>query len=820
MKPRSFAIFVCTLLLCQGVQAQKPTDKKLEAQRLVGTIKIDGHLTDEAWKTAPLAEGYTEFRPTPFRKEDPANRTEVWMLYNDEGLYLAGFCHEAFKDSIAYEVTDRDGFGFNDFVGFVFDTYKDHINAFEYFVTPLGQQMDARMAPNSNGDSEDFSWNSVWQSKAVIRNDGWTFEIFIPFSAIRFSKQNIQDWGMNITRRRQRSGQQVAWNVVDPNISGFLTQEGYWTGLENIKPPLRLQLYPYFSTYANHYPYNDAGKSNWNGSINGGMDVKYGISQAFTLDMTLIPDFGQVQSDNRVLNLTPFEVKYNENRPFFTEGTELFNKGNLFYSRRVGGTPMYYHDISSKLQLNEKILENPSETKLINATKFSGRMKSGLGIGIFNGITAAQYATVEDDKGNQREIETNPLTNYNIIVLNQSLKHNSSVSLVNTNVLRDGHAYDANVTAGLFDFFDKKNTWNLGGQLNSSRRFNYMPDGSDQKGYSHNIYFGKVSGRFNFNVYQELTDAKYNHSDMGYFTTNNNLNHGLWMGYKWNTPKNWYNRVNINLNAQYSRRYKPGEYQNANFNVNANAQLKNLWWVGALVGYEPAGHDFYEPRAEGRMFKGWASAFADVWFESNSAKKYSVYSEVLYVKRYMMDGHRIQFNMHHRYRFNSKFSLSYALFAEPQVNNVGYAARSGSDIIFGRRDRKTIENVLNFKYNMNNFLGFTTRVRHYWSKVDYKEFFTLLPDAGLAPNPNFHGDVNQNLNLFNVDAVVTWQFAPGSFMNLVWKNAISDFDRQIEKGYFYNLGETMDAEQNNSISLKVIYFIDYATVKKKLAKKV
>ena len=184
-----------------------------------------------------------------------------------------------------------------------------------------------------------------------------------------------------------------------------------------------------------------------------------------------------------------------------------------------------------------------------------------------------------------------------------------------------------------------------------------------------------------------------------------------------------------------------------------------------------------------------------------------------------MDGHRLQMNMNHRYRFNSKFSLSYALYAEPQWNNVGYAAKSGSDIIFGRRDRKTIENVLSFKYNMNNFLGFTTRVRHYWSKVDYKEFFTLLPDGGLTPNTYFHDDVNQNLNLFNVDAVVTWQFAPGSFMNLVWKNAISDFDRQIDKGYFNNLGQTMDASQNNSISLKVIYFIDYATVKKKLAKK-
>jgi len=125
------------------------------------------------------------------------------------------------------------------------------------------------------------------------------------------------------------------------------------------------------------------------------MDVKYGINQAFTLDMTLIPDFGQVQSDNQVLNLTPFEVKYNENRSFFTEGTELFGKGNLFYSRRIGGKPLHYYDVGNQLKPGETIARNPQGTRLINATKVSGRTSSGLGIGVFNAITNTQYATID-----------------------------------------------------------------------------------------------------------------------------------------------------------------------------------------------------------------------------------------------------------------------------------------------------------------------------------------------------------------------------------------------------------------------------------------
>jgi len=148
------------------------------------------------------------------------------------------------------------------------------------------------------------------------------------------------------------------------------------------------------------------------------LDVKLGLNQAFTLDATLIPDFGQVQSDNRVLNLTPFEVKFNENRTFFTEGTELFGKGNLVYSRRIGGTPIHLYDAYNELKANEKVLKNPTESKLINASKISGRTKNGLGIGILNAITRPQHAIIQDlENGSIREFETDPLTNYNIFVL-------------------------------------------------------------------------------------------------------------------------------------------------------------------------------------------------------------------------------------------------------------------------------------------------------------------------------------------------------------------------------------------------------------------
>ncbi len=291
--------------------------KKLAATKINSTIKVDGNLNEPVWKTTIPANDFTEYRPNPGGKEPHSNRTEIFILYDNNSVYVGGYCHEKTADSISRELVGRDRIGNSDFLGVIFDTYNDKINASGFFVTPYGEQFDAKYSGQGN---EDETWNAVWDSEAKMQPGGWTFEMRIPYSALRFSSKDNQTWGLNITRRRQKTGQQYFWNHVDPNKNGFINQEGEWTGIQKISSPLRLSFSPYFSTYINHYPYKTDGVKDLTSSINGGMDVKYGISQSFTLDMTVIPDFGQVQSDNQVLNLTPFEVKFNENRSFFTEG--------------------------------------------------------------------------------------------------------------------------------------------------------------------------------------------------------------------------------------------------------------------------------------------------------------------------------------------------------------------------------------------------------------------------------------------------------------------------------------------------------------------
>jgi hypothetical protein len=819
---------VCFCVLITTAAYSQTEKRKLAAKRVNSTIKIDGVLNETAWKDAPVADKFIELRPTPFIPESNDNATRVYFLYNNDGIYVGGYLHEKNKDSIAAELKGRDGFGNNDFVGIIFDTYYDKLNGFEYFVTPLGEQMDAKVSPNTNGNSEDFSWNAVWESASKLQNDGWSFEMFIPYSAIRFGKKNVQDWGLNIVRRRQKSGQQLFWQSIDPIANGFLTQEGLFTGLEDIKPPVRLQFSPYLSSYLNHDGTAAAGTKKNSATINGGMDVKYGINQAFTLDMTLIPDFGQVQSDNRILNLSPFEQRFAENRAFFTEGTELFNKGNLFYSRRIGIESRYKKWIPT--QSNEVILEDPAQAKIINATKISGRTQKGLGIGILNSITQRQYTTIENtDNKETRKEESMPLTNYNVFVLDQTLKNNSSVSLVNTNVWRSGNAYDANVTSGLFDFNDKKNKWNVGGNVS----FSNVQDnnGKTTTGYAHSLYFGKTSGRFNFNVWQELYNNKYDKSDLGYFTNNNTMDQGVWAGYSWTKPKGWYNQLRINANFWYSRLVTPIDilqrkemmYQNAGINFNFNAQTKKLWWIGANINGGPSYNDFYESRYYGRVFKNKGRAGINLWWESNSAKKLSWGGSVFTGTGGVFKRTSLEYSLYGKIRFNSKFSVDGSTNISDTKNQPGWASNigpMGDTIIFARRNVNSVENVVNVKYNFNNRMGLTLRARHYWSKVNPLQFYELDKYGDLqTPTSPFTENVKQNYNYLSMDMVYTWQFAPGSFFNVVWKDIGESFNRQFEKNYVQNLGNTIEGPQFTSLSVKVIYFLDYLTVKNKIKKK-
>ncbi|HEY0900291.1 MAG TPA: DUF5916 domain-containing protein [Sphingobacteriaceae bacterium] len=806
MKRHFLPLIVLSSIVMQGFSQ---TDvRKLKAVRTNQSIKIDGVIDDEAWKSAEVSTDFYELRPVPGRLEKPGQKTEVRILYDDAAIYVAARMNDVSADSIARQVVPRDQVGNADFIGVVFDTYNDKINGNGFFVTAAGSQFDAKYSQTGN---EDENWNAVWFSQVKIDDKGWSAEFKIPYSALRFSSKDVQTWGINFTRKRQKANVQTFWNNVDPKVSGFINQGGLLTNIEKIQAPPRLSFSPYVSSYVNSY------QSNTTNSFNGGMDVKYGINDAFTLDMTLVPDFGQVQSDNRVLNLTPFEVKFNENRQFFTEGTELFNKGDLFYSRRIGSFPAYIRDIDGQLDpsKSEVVVKSASESKLINATKISGRTSGGLGIGFFNAMTKRMSALVRDLSGNERMIENQPLTNYNILVLDQNLKNNSSVTFLNTNVLREGSAYDANVSAFLFNLNDKKNKYFISGGGKVSHLTSRGPGQDDQTGLNYSLSFGKQSGTFTWRYFQELADDKYNPSDMGFFTNNNFLTQRINFGYNEYKPGKWFNQLETWLNLEYTNRVKPGDFQSFGIYPGAWIQFKNFWTMNLNFDWQPEGNDFYEPRSSGKVFKAPATFGYNINFNSNQSKRYSIGGYFASRRNYLMDGSGLGVGFWQNYRFSDKFSLNTEISYDPRYNYVGWADSDQGNTIFSKYDRRTVETIVSGRYTFSPTMGLTLRSRHYWSDRNNLDFYSLNADGTLVHNPAYTKNVNQNYNIFNVDMVYTWQFSPGSELSVAWKDESSISGNSLLKNYGRNLGSVLEAPQNNNISVKVLYYLDYLQLKKK-----
>lgn len=784
-----------------------PQIKTTPATRTQTSPKIDGVLTDAVWANAPLITNFVELRPTPGKPEPNSRRTEIRILYDDVAIYVAAkmFDH---PDSVMHELVPRDNIGNADFVGVIFDTFNDKINGSGFYVTAAGVQFDAKY---SAGGNEDDAWNAVYETATKLNEDGWSAEFKIPYSALRFSSASTQNWGLQFIRKRSGFNQQYFWSPLDPKINGLLNQSGLLTGIKDIKAPVRLSFFPYVSSYVTHYPYNSPGIKNTKASLNGGMDVKYGINKSFTLDVTLIPDFGQVQSDNRILNLTPFEVKYDERRPFFTEGTELFSKGDLFYSRRIGNSPSYRRDINKQLATGETIVRMPTESKLLNATKLSGRTASGLGVGVFNAVTDRMYAEVENAAGQIRKVESQPLTNFNVVVLDQSLKNSSSVSFVNTNVLRQGHDRDANVTAAMFNLNDKKQVYNFQGAAKMSH-ITGRPDGN---GFMYELNVGKQSGNFSWEYAQELADTNFDPSDIGFFTNNNYFDQGLELRYKIFKPGKWYNEMGVYTGAEYSRRFKKGAFQEMSIEYGYFVQFKNFWNIEVGGHTNTKGNDFYESR-NGMVYRTPAETGYLLFVNPNRSKAYNLGGNIRYTTIPQYNGKIWNFYLFQNFRLSDHLSLGLDLNYAPSYNSVNWVGFNAAQSVFSKYDRQTVENSADAKYTFNNKMGLSAVVRHYWSDRRNKEFYALNASGGLdAYTGPALKNIDRSYNVFNIDFIYTWQFAPGSELSVAYKNAAETDQRFYTKRYFKNFDNIIGSSQNNSVSVKILYYIDFLNLQKR-----
>lgn len=790
------------ILFAPGGYSQPVLKKELKAYRVSTRPKIDGILSDDCWKTAEVGKDFIQYEP--YNNAPPTFQTQVMVAYDDNAIYVGAIMYDDEPGRIMRELGPRDSDELNaDMFLVSFSPYNDGLNSVDFFLYASGVQTDIK----NFTDGEDISWDAVWKSEVSINDEGWIAEIEIPYSALRFPKIDKQIWGLNFAREVRRIREVSTWNFVDKEIEGITNQAGILSGIESIRPPLRLSFEPYLSTSVQ----KEAQENTWDPKFSGGMDLKYGISESFTLDMTLIPDFSQVPSDDQVVNLGPFETYYSEKRQFFTEGVELFSRGDVFYSRRVGSQPMGYDSIEANYP-PEDIIENPEQTQLINATKLSGRTSKGTGIGFFNAMTAPSYATVSDSSGGTPELQTQPFTNYSMIVADQSLPNKSYISLYNTNVYRGTGVYSANVTGTEMNFRDRRNLISAYGKVNISQK--YFPEKPAEFGFTYEAYVEKISGNANYGIYSELISDTYDPNDLGYLENNNELENGAYFSYNIYEPFWRILDMHNAISVEYKQLYSPRDFTGFEISFENRTQFKNRLTVGTEISLIPVWQkDYFEPRNEGWYVK-YPPSYSFSFFYSpdyNKTFMVDVMPGFYWTGDYEQYGYYLRLGP--RYKVNRHLFMTLSATYNRNINDIGYVTDSlveedGLAIIFGERDIENITTTLTVNYSINPKFSFSGRVRYYYFKADYDQYYDLEKDGSLTPG-SYDGNDDFIYNAFNIDMYFTWLFAPGSELSLAWKNAIYTSGGLPSDGYFREFANTLEAPASNLISLKILYYLDY-----------
>ena len=793
--------------------------KEIEVKRFQTPPVIDGKLNDLHWLNSNPAKNFERWMPNNGSKEKKGYENLVYMGYDDNNIYIAGILKN--PNTIPIELSQRDNiWDVNAETFFVsINTYDDNINYQGFQVTSAGTQGD--MYTSVEMSPTDWDFDTVFESKVSINDNNWTLEMKIPFSALRFPSKNIQNWGINFGRKIVESGEVYTWNFVDQINSEYAESVGLTNGIKGVTPPLRLFFYPYAQTSVDF--------KNGNNPLNAysaGMDLKYGINNSFTLDATLIPDFGQVAFDEKELNLSPFEQKFDENRAFFTEGSQLFKKadtggfrgGNFFYSRRIGD------DISLNLEEviddNEEIINYDTKAKLINSIKLTGTTDSGLSIGIINSITDKAYANIRNI--NSKEIIKKliaPLTNYNVLSLSQTaLNEYSTFSFLNTNANRGSDFINSNNSALVINLFDNKRKFNFNASVFQSNSKSF----SETKGFRGGISLSELTGSLRFDIGWNGVDSNYYQNDLGYYNLRNDQR--LWTRIKYMTfePSKLFEKIEGYLWMSERSRFFPKILKSRGARIGIEVISLNLEQIKASFDYTSKYKDFEETRKEDFFIYQPAEYELEFSYRSDTRKKLVYGSGIEHSygvnEQFNEDSSKTEIEFYSGYRLSNQFKVELGISNGISKNEIGYVFDENDDLYFGNRKVKFTENNISLNYNFNSYKSLSLKFRQFWSSALYKDdFFKLKSDGNRSVSDKNTSDYdpNTNFNLWNLDLSYDWEFAPGSKITFLYRNNIFNEDNLSGISYYNSTKELFEKPINHQLSLRINYFIDFNLLKKK-----
>jgi hypothetical protein len=585
---------------------------------------IDGDLSDIQWEQVEWGGSFTQREP--FEGEAPTQQTQFKILYDDNTFYIAYRCFDSDPDQIVSRMSRRDGFA-GDWVEINIDSRHDKRTGFSFTASVSGVKGDEYIT--EDGNNWDINWDPVWHLKTQIDSLGWTAEIAIPLSQLRFTNAEEQVWGIQFTRRDFRNESRSTWQFYPRNAGYWVSGFGELRGIRGITPKRQVEIQPYvlgeLATFQKEPGNPFADGSDF--SFSAGVDGKVGITNDLSLDFTVNPDFGQVEADPSVLTLDGYQVFFSERRPFFIQNRDLFNfnisssdaggsydSDNLFYSRRIGARP---HHVASAQQGGETFIDQPEFTSILGAAKFSGKTKRGTSIGIMEAVTAEEKADIRIDGESRTEV-VEPLTNYLVGTVKQDFAEGRTViggifTILNRDINDPqlDFLHETAQTGGL-DFSHRWNDrkWRMDARFVMSRvagtaaairrtqtsfehRFNrpdadhldYDPEATELVGQGGNVSIAKYGSDFKFQTGVTWRSPKLDLNDIGFMLSADEINHYYWMGYHEQDPFSVFRAFRVNYN-HWSRWDFGGQNLYRAVNMNVQGDFKNFWNAGTGLTYE------------------------------------------------------------------------------------------------------------------------------------------------------------------------------------------------------------------------------------------
>ncbi len=758
---------------------------------------IDGLGNDDCWNLVEWTSNFTQIQP--IENKPPSQETAFKILYDNDNVYLFVRAYDKEPDKISQIMSRRDNFS-GDMIFVEIDSHFDKQTDYLFSASASGAKSDAAMS--DDGNNEDDNWNPIWYMKTSVDDKGWCAEMKIPLSQLRFGKKDEQVWGLQVSRNIFRLQERSQWQYVPKGSPGVIHLFGELEGINNIKPKHQIELMPYTVGRIERYekvqgdPFNTGKLS----KISAGLDGKIGLTNDFTLDFTINPDFGQVEADPSEVNLTAFESYFTEKRPFFIEGQNIYQfmpnqtivihnmySDNLFYSRRIGRYPQYYPSVSS----NEYV-KMPESTTILGAMKISGKTKKGLSIGILESLTSREDALI-DSAGVRRKETVEPLTNYFVGRVQQDFdKGQTILGAMVTAVNRDINApaldflHTAAYTAGLdFQHNWKERTWYVAGNAEfsdvkgkpisitetqtSSARYFQRPDAkylsvdsslTSLSGYGGTVKFGKSSKKhLQFETSVTVRSPGLEFNDIGYMRYSDVIHHGTWVAYYMRNPFWIFNNFYLNTNYWMYWNFS-GKLLSTNTNINFNSQFKNKWRMNGQFNRQ-------SEHLSTTLLRGGPSIImpGNQSFNLNLGTDYSKKLS-FFLGNYHGSGDAMSSRSHEYYaEVNFRPSNSISISVDPdyfiQKQELQYVTAAGTTenpaYIFGKLNQKTLGITFRINYTINPELSIEYYGMPFISAGKYTDFKNITQPGADKFRNRFHtfdpGEItyNQETNEYNIN---------------------------------------------------------------------